>query len=72
MKTIELNEQQLDFLKSRRFWMMVIGIIVMYIYRKGYIGEDEFWALETFFGGFITVRSFDRMGEQIGSNKEQS
>lgn len=53
----------LEFLKSRRFWVMVAGAVATYSYLKGWIGYEETVLIDLISGGFITVRTADRHGE---------
>lgn len=52
------------FLKSTRFWSLVIGAVSIYLKTKGYIGEPEMVLISTITAGFITVRTIDRATEQ--------
>lgn len=54
----------LDFLKSNRFWALVIGAIVFYLKTKGLIGEAEMVLVETILAGHITLKTVDRASEQ--------
>lgn len=56
----------LDFLQSNRFWGLVFGALIMYAKNRGVIGDAEFTLLETIIGGFIAIRTVDRLGEKIG------
>ena len=53
----------LEFLKAERFWVMVIGITCTYLSSKGYIGQDEIIAIDSFCALFIGIRTVDRHGE---------
>lgn len=53
------------FLKSTRFWVMVIGAVAFYLETKGFIGEAEMKLIETLAVGFIGVRTIDRATEKI-------
>jgi hypothetical protein len=55
-----------DFLQSNRFWAMVFGALVIYAKNRGVIGDAEFTLFETILGGFVAVRTVDRLGEKIG------
>lgn len=59
----------LDFLKSNRFWALVIGAIVFYLKTKGFIGDPEMILIETILGGHITLKTVDRAAEKIGSGE---
>jgi len=58
--------EKLDFLKSTRFWALVIGAVTLYLQSKGFIGESELTLIGTIVAGFIGVRTIDRFGEKIG------
>lgn len=58
--------EQIAFLKSTRFWALVIGAVVFYLKAEGFIGESEVTLIETILGGFITIRTVDRIGDKIG------
>ena len=58
--------EKLDFLKSTRFWALVIGAVTLYLQSKGIIGESELTLIGTIVAGFIGVRTVDRFGEKIG------
>ncbi len=49
-----------EFLKSNRFWAMVIGAVSIYLKAKGYIGEAEMTLIATLSAGFLVVRTVDR------------
>jgi hypothetical protein len=56
----------LTFLKSTRFWAIVIIAVVGYLEMKGWIGEAEKIVIWTIAGGFGIVRTVDRIGDKIG------
>lgn len=56
----------LEFLKSNRFWGLVAGAVVLYLQTKGFIGEAETILIATVLGGFITIRTIDRISEKLG------
>jgi len=58
--------EKLEFLKSTRFWALVIGAVTLYLQGKGIIGESELTLIGTIVAGFIGVRTIDRFGEKIG------
>jgi len=55
-----------SFLKSNRFWVMIVGAVILYLETKGWIGEAERTLLVTMAGGFIGIKTVDRFSEQIG------
>jgi len=58
--------ENLNFLKSNRFWVMVFGAVALYLQMKGFIGEAELTLIGTIVAGFIGIRTIDRFGEKIG------
>ena len=64
-----LNNVDLSFLKSNRFWALVIGAIAIYLEARGLIGNAELILIDTIAFAFIGVRTIDRLGEKMGSNK---
>jgi hypothetical protein len=58
--------EKLEFLKSTRFWALVIGAVTLYLQRRGLIGESEMILIETIVSGFIGIRTVDRLGEKVG------
>lgn len=59
------NLNHMEFLKSTRFWVMIIGALSIYLQAKGYIGEPEMKFIATVSTIFITVRTVDRFGETM-------
>ena len=55
----------LAFLKSNRFWLLVVGAVALYLQQKGFVGEAELALIVTISGGFISIRTVDRFGEQL-------
>lgn len=53
-----------DFILAPRFIALVIGALSIYAKAKGLIGEPEMVLISTIMGGFIGVRTLDRMSEQ--------
>lgn len=58
-----------SFLKSTRFWAIVIGAVSLYLSAKGLIGEAEMVLIATITGGFTLVRTVDR---NVGDAKVES
>lgn len=56
---------QFEFLKSNRFWAIVIGAISIYLEAKGWIGEPERNLIAVVTGGFVAVRTVDRTAEKL-------
>ncbi len=59
-------QSQWAFLKSTRFWALVIGAVSLYAQMKGWIGDAEMRLIATLAAGFITVRTVDRAAEKVG------
>lgn len=59
------DSMDLSFLKSNRFWVMVLGAAVIYLQSKGWIGEAEMKLFATLAAGFVTIRTVDRATEQL-------
>lgn len=53
-------KENFAFLKSNRFWALVIGAISMYLQAKGIIGDAEMILIATITSGFIVVKTVDR------------
>lgn len=56
-----------SFLKSNRFWAMLIGVGIWYCNQKGFIGALEMQAIESILAGFVGIRTVDRLGEKTGT-----
>jgi hypothetical protein len=56
-----------SFLKSNRFWAMVLGALAIYLTEKGLIGEAEIKLIGTITAGFVGIRTVDRFSEKIGN-----
>jgi len=61
-----------SFLKSTRWWALVIGAVSVYAQLKGWIGEAEMALIATITGGFITVRTVDRISDVSADAKVES
>lgn len=59
----------IEFLKSERFWAIVIGSVTLYLQQKGWIGEAELALVGTLTAAFVTVGTVDRIGKNIGGVK---
>jgi len=57
---------QWDFLKSNRFWAIVIGAVALAFYKYGVLPEPFFNMIETIVGAFTIVRTVDRFSETVG------
>lgn len=55
-----------EFLHSPRFWAVVFGAVIVYLQAKGWLGELERNLIVTIAGGFVGIRTIDRLGEKIG------
>jgi len=54
-----------SFLKSRRFWALVIIAIIGVLQNEGIISNDIASAIITLLGGFIGIRTIDRFSETV-------
>lgn len=54
----------LSFIKSNRFWAIVIGAVVVYLKAKGWIGTAETILIESIVVPFVGVRTIDRLGDR--------
>ncbi len=62
-------ESKFEFLKSTRFWAIVIGATSVYLQSKGIIGDPEMLLIATITSGFTVVKTIDRTSEVIASGK---
>jgi hypothetical protein len=58
-----MNEK-LEFLYSTRFWALVVGAVMFYLQTKGIVGEPEMILVNTVLGGFIGLRTVDRIADK--------
>ena len=58
----------LEILQAPRFWVMVLGIVSVYLESKGLIGEAERNLIAGFAGLFVTVGTFDRTVDKIAES----
>lgn len=49
-----------SFLKSNRFWAVVIGAVSIYLQSKGLIGDAEMILIATVASAFTIIRTVDR------------
>jgi uncharacterized membrane protein len=56
----------LKFLKSERFWAIVINAVVLYLQQKGWIGTSELALITAIVGPFVLIGTVDRVGKNIG------
>lgn len=56
---------KLDFLKSRRFWALVLVAIIGVLQNEGIISNEIAVGIITILGGFIGIRTIDRFSETI-------
>lgn len=56
------------FIYSTRFWIMVVGVLSVYLEAKGFSwwGEAERNLVASLAAIFVTVRTIDRLGEKMG------
>lgn len=58
---------KLSFLKSRRFWGLIIIAILGVFENEGIIAQDIVSAIVLIIGGFIGIRTLDRFSETLKS-----
>lgn len=56
----------IEFLKSNRFWAVVLNAIVVYLQQRGFIGEAELALVTAILAPFVIIRTADRFSEKIG------
>jgi hypothetical protein len=54
-----------DFLKSRRFWSLVVIAIIGVLESEAILSSDIANAIIVLLGGFIGIRTIDRFSEKI-------
>lgn len=59
--------KKLEFLKSRRFWGLIIIAILGVFENEGIIAQDIVSAIVLIIGGFIGIRTLDRFSETLKS-----
>lgn len=59
--------EQFNFLKSNRFWALVLGAVILYLHTKALIGKEEVILFETILAGFVGIRTIDRAAEKSGA-----
>ena len=57
--------ENFEFLKSNRFWALVVGALTIYLSSKGWIGKSEVELISTISFAFIGIRTIDRIGEKF-------
>jgi len=57
--------EQWSFVLATRFWAMVILAIGVYLQNKGFIGQPEAILIATIAGGFIGIKTLDRLGDNL-------
>ena len=60
---------KIDFLKSTRFWALMIIAVVKVLEGELIISSDLANAIFVLLGGFITVRTIDKSSKNIGANE---
>ena len=66
MPTQQPTEARWDFLKSNRFWALVIGALVHAAFVDGIISAAFHEAGLMIAGGFVGLRTLDRATEWLG------
>ena len=55
------------FAQAPRFWVMLAGIISIYLEKKGLIGQDEMTMIASISALFIAIKTFDRSVDKMTS-----
>jgi hypothetical protein len=58
-----------DFLKSNRFWALVILVLGGYLQAQGLIASDFGLAIQTLALGFVTVGTVDKFAKSLSGKK---
>ena len=66
VEPLESEEPWYSFLKSTRFWVMILGALSVYMESKGWLGESERNLIATVATVFVTVKTLDRGAEAMG------
>lgn len=56
----------IEFLKSERFWAIVINAVVLYLQQRGYLGQAELTLVTAIVAPFVAIGTIDRVGKNIG------
>ena len=78
MASVHFEERGRDimdfsFLKSTRFYALLIGAVSFYLKTKGVFGEAEMVLVSTIVAGFTVIKTVDRFGDkQVESSKIMS
>lgn len=62
----------ISFLKSERFWAVVVNAVVLYLQQKGFIGQPELILVTAIVGPFITIGTLDRLGKNLGKTEVEA
>lgn len=56
----------MEFLTSNRFWALALLGGVLWLGHAGFITPELANSLSVLLGGFVGVRTIDRLGEKVG------
>lgn len=56
----------IEFLKSERFWAIVINAVILYLQQKGIVDTALLTMVTAIVAPFVTVGTIDRVGKNIG------
>ena len=67
--TPKLSDKEMDFrfLKSTRFWAMLLGVLSVYLESRGILGENERDLIASIAAIFIGINSFDRTVDKLSA-----
>lgn len=68
-RSVEMKQEEwYAFLKAPRFWVMLAGIISIYLEKKGVLGEDEMMMIASISSLFVAIKTFDRSMDRIAKS----
>jgi len=56
--------KKLSFLKSSRFWAMVLGAVMLYLQQEGIVDQNLANLIATITGGFVGVKTVDKFHQK--------
>jgi hypothetical protein len=60
-----VKEEWYSFIKSPRFWVMILGALSIYGQQKGLLGDAEMQLVATISALFISIKTLDRVSEKL-------
>jgi len=59
------KESTFAFLRSTRFWAMILGSLSLYLEAKGLIGDEEMTFIATITSIFVAIKTYDKTVEKF-------